>query len=173
MTAECSCTLQLQHISEGGPLWRVGTPKLAHTARRLTQTLAVTNVGIGWSSSLATIYASSVPHRPIMNLRMDSCTVLIPPPSPRPQRFPRSPHVCTSGSLHGHLGDRSRAPVQYIRTRRPASLDAAASSQARRSLKHRMPGSSVGTPFCTQVHRRLAGSSTCHYGLIISHATCV
>lgn len=40
------------------------------------------------------------------------------------------------------------APVQYIRMRRPAKLGAAASIQARRSLKQRMRGSSVSTPSC-------------------------
>ena len=40
------------------------------------------------------------------------------------------------------------APVQYMKMRRPAKSGAAASIQARRSLKQRMPGSSVCTPSC-------------------------
>ena len=46
--------------------------------------------------------------------------------------------------------------MQYMRMRRPARSGAAASIQARRSLKQRMPGSNVCTPSCGRTDHTLS-----------------
>ena len=67
-------------------------------------------------------------------------------------------HFRTSELVHAvpAAEQNAGAPVQYMRMRRPARSGAAASIQARRSLKQRMPGSSVCTPSCGRTDHALS-----------------